>query len=80
MTKKEALVKELKIAAAANLAAARAYRQMEYVPGLTYEMGVDRKFADAMWLGCMTNVHSSLSMLRVILKSGTAAERTAYTR
>ena len=35
MTKKEALVKELKIAAAANLAAARAYRQMEYVPGLT---------------------------------------------
>jgi len=70
MNKRQALVNELKGAVTANLVAARAYRRMEHVPGLTY-VGTDRKFADAMWFGCMQNVRSSMNVLRVITRAVT---------
>ncbi len=49
-------------AARNNLRAAAAYRKRVWnVPGVnTYDCGEDKRFADAMWQGCMNNARNAI--------------------
>jgi hypothetical protein len=61
------LRRELIEGAKRNLRAAAAYRQRIWNrPDVNvYDCGEDKKFADAMWEGCMNNARSARRMAKV---------------
>ena len=65
------MINELKDALRRNLVAARAYREMRHVEGLTYDVGDDVKFANAMWFGCTANAVSTRKMLLHVSRTAT---------